>query len=115
MDAGDMVLIVASIFCFLFFAVMTMVTGAFAVYYWREKDDKLDFSWLSQKQEKVLFDLDTLSKEVLVVAILLIVGVGWSLFVVDMIRIPLTFVFLGLIQIPVIVYIERKIRKRKRR
>jgi hypothetical protein len=115
MDAGDIVLIVAGILSFLFFAVITIVTVAFAVYYWREKDDRLDYSWLSQKQEEVLFELDILSKEVLVVVILLIVGVGWSLFVADMIRIPLTIVFLGLIQILVIIYIERKIRKRQRR
>ena len=104
----DIVLVIVSVIFFLLFMVTTIMITALVVAIRRKAE--LDFSWLFLDRETFL-EYDTLSKETLVIVLLLLFGVVWYLLVGDMFRIPMIFLLLALIQIIIFDYVVKKYMK----
>ena len=106
MNSQDIILTLGSVLCFLFFILMTSATIMVGAFYLGGRTIN---SSLSEHQKNALHKFTLLFRVHVVVVPILIVGVIWLFLTSGMMRIGLIFMLLGLIQLPVIMYMMTKI------
>lgn len=105
MNSEDIVFSIGSVMCFLFFILMTGATIMVGAFYLRERT----INSLSEHQKKALHKFNILFRIHVVIGPLLILGVIWLFLATEMMRSGLLFILLGLIQLPLIMYMMTRI------
>jgi hypothetical protein len=105
MNSEDIIFSIGSVVCFLFFILMTSATIMVGAFYLRERT----INSLSHHQKKALHKFNILFRIHVVIGPLLILGVIWLFLTAEIMRSGLLFVLLGLIQLPLIMYMMTRI------